>query len=49
MDFLQNVMHVYEGHDFFLFLHVASWFFIYKDAMCKDSKHAVLFYCDQES
>ena len=38
-----------KGMTFFLFLHIASSFFIYKDAMCKDSKHATLFYCSQES
>ena len=34
---------------FFLFLHIASSFFIDRDAICKDSKRAVLFYSRQES
>ena len=32
-----------KGTTFFLLLHIASSFFIYKDAMCKDSRYAVLF------
>ena len=37
-----------KGTTSFRFLHIASSFFIYRDAMCRNSKHAVLFYCGQE-
>ena len=49
MNFFKEVFYTrMKGTTFFLFLHIASSFFIYKDTVCKDSKHAVLFYYGQE-
>ena len=50
MNFFKKLFYTcMKGTTFFLFLHIESSFFIYRDAICKDSKHAVLFYCRQES
>ena len=50
MHFFKNpLFKCMKGMIFFQLLHIASSFFIYRDAMCKDSKQAVLFYCGQES
>ena len=50
MDFFKNLFYTcMKGTTFFLFLHIAPSFFIDRDAMCNNSKHALLFYCGQES
>ena len=50
MNFFKKAFYTHmKGTTCFLFLHIASSLFIYRDAMCKDSKHAVLFYCGEES
>ena len=50
MNFFKNIFYTrMKGTTLFLFLHIASSFFLSEDAMCKDSQHAVLFYCSQES
>ena len=38
-----------KGTTFVLFLHIESSFFIDRDAMCNNSKHAVLVYFSQAS
>ena len=38
-----------KGTACLLSLHIASSFFIYRDAMCKHSRHTVLLYCGEES
>ena len=50
MNFFKKLFYTcMKATTFFLFLHIASSFFICRDAICKDSKHAVLVYCAQAS
>ena len=49
MNFFKKLFYTrMKGTTSFLFLHIASLFFFLKDAMCKGSKHAVLFCFSQE-
>ena len=50
MNFFKKLFYTcMKATTFFLFLHIESSFFICRDAICKDSKHAVLVYCAQAS